>query len=318
MGRETKLLLGLLGLLAGLFVGVLSLKLLVPRPPAGAGPDVHGQNPFAVRQQVVPPPARGPTAADFAAAPPLIVASGAPFVAEPRTPAPEDPLAEPIVPQPLDQSAAAAPRSLFTRNELAPGASRGSRFAAAADPLAAAPVTSDPSVRPAAGIEPISAVMPPAEPAARFPRDRVFDVDPLPAEEPLPLDPPADAAAAPVPHDRGVAFDDGFDDAQAPDGSTPRATRDRDRELNQEPQGAFPPIVDSHLVAPGDSWWTVAERAYGDGRLYRGLYAWNRTLDPRVTLLPGTRLDIPRRDALANAWPQLMPPAGAPVASPGP
>ncbi|NBX30334.1 hypothetical protein EBR04_07830 [bacterium] len=39
MGRETKILLGLLGLLAGVFVGVLSMKLFVPRPPDGAGPD---------------------------------------------------------------------------------------------------------------------------------------------------------------------------------------------------------------------------------------------------------------------------------------
>ena len=41
MGRETKLLLGLLATLAGVFMGVLSMKLLVRRPPPGAGPDVH-------------------------------------------------------------------------------------------------------------------------------------------------------------------------------------------------------------------------------------------------------------------------------------
>jgi hypothetical protein len=73
MGRETRILLGLLGLLAGLFVGVLSLKLLVPRPPAGAGPDVHGDVAFPVRQALVPPPAPATRAWDFTAAPPLVV-----------------------------------------------------------------------------------------------------------------------------------------------------------------------------------------------------------------------------------------------------
>ena len=43
------------------------------------------------------------------------------------------------------------------------------------------------------------------------------------------------------------------------------------------------------------------------GRLYRALYAWNRTLDPRVALLPGTRLDIPPVERLTAAWPGLVP-----------
>jgi 5'-nucleotidase len=67
------------------------------------------------------------------------------------------------------------------------------------------------------------------------------------------------------------------------------------------------PVEGSHLVVNGDSWWTLAERAYGDGRLYRALYAWNRTLDPRVALLPGTRLDIPPVERLTAAWPGLVP-----------
>ena len=41
MGRETKILLTLLGTLSSGFVGVLGSKLFVPRPPDGAGPDVH-------------------------------------------------------------------------------------------------------------------------------------------------------------------------------------------------------------------------------------------------------------------------------------
>ena len=55
MGRESKFLLSLLGLLAGIFVTALALRLLIPRPPEGAGPDIHTVtfNPFA---ETVPPP----------------------------------------------------------------------------------------------------------------------------------------------------------------------------------------------------------------------------------------------------------------------
>jgi nucleoid-associated protein YgaU len=61
------------------------------------------------------------------------------------------------------------------------------------------------------------------------------------------------------------------------------------------------------VVRPGDTWWSIAERAYGDGRLYRALFAWNRTVDPRITLAPGTPLEIPPLPELAAAWPHLLP-----------
>ncbi|MFM8986174.1 MAG: hypothetical protein ACKONH_08980 [Planctomycetia bacterium] len=74
MGRETKILLGFLGLLAGVFVGVLSMKLLVPRPPAGAGPDVHADLVADEPHELVEPPARTMPTSAFAAAPPLVPA----------------------------------------------------------------------------------------------------------------------------------------------------------------------------------------------------------------------------------------------------
>ena len=67
------------------------------------------------------------------------------------------------------------------------------------------------------------------------------------------------------------------------------------------------PIAGSYVTAPGDTWWSIAERAYGDGRLYRALFSWNRRLDPRVSTTPGTRLEIPPQPKLAAAWPKLMP-----------
>ena len=56
MGRETKILLALLGLLVGVFMGVVALKLFVPRPPEGAGPDVHGNLAELETQPLVEPP----------------------------------------------------------------------------------------------------------------------------------------------------------------------------------------------------------------------------------------------------------------------
>ena len=31
---------------------------------------------------------------------------------------------------------------------------------------------------------------------------------------------------------------------------------------------------ETYVTQPGDSWWSLAERAYGDGRLYRAIFAW--------------------------------------------
>ena len=60
-------------------------------------------------------------------------------------------------------------------------------------------------------------------------------------------------------------------------------------------------------VQEGDSWWQLAESAYGDGRYYRSLFAWNKTLQPRVSLSPGTTLEIPQMNQLQLAWPRLIP-----------
>jgi nucleoid-associated protein YgaU len=82
-----------------------------------------------------------------------------------------------------------------------------------------------------------------------------------------------------------------------------------------EPPAELPPSAravisagTSYTVQADDSWWSLAERAYGDGRLYRALFAWNRVLDPRVALAPGTPLEIPPLPKLEAAWPRLMPP----------
>jgi len=247
MGRETKILLGMLGLLAGVFVGVLSMKLFVPRPPDGAGPDIHTADEFVETQQVVEPPVLAPRAWDFAAAPPLVSdAAATPSSPVPAEPVPAEPLpaTDPFVQRP---TAFERPRPLDS-----PQAERASPQA---EPdLPAATVADDLLPPPAQAIasEP---------PPARFPVRQAAAIDL--AEPPAELPPSARAVIS---------------------------------------------AGTSYTVQADDSWWSLAERAYGDGRLYRALFAWNRVLDPRVALAPGTPLEIPPLPKLEAAWPRLMPP----------
>ena len=206
MGRETKLLLGLLATLLGVFVGVLSMKLLVPRPPAGAGPDIQ---------------------ADIAATEPHDLVEPPRFTAD----------------------AAAVP--------------------------AKAPAVNDRPDRSRFGG---SSSRDPASPAA----------DPFVAR--ASFDEPVAATPAPPRY-------------QATDSLTTPPT-------SNAPQSAFEPAPQpgfAYVARPGDSWWSLAEKVYGDGRLYRAVFAWNRALDPRVSLVAGTSIELPPRDRLEAAWPALMP-----------
>lgn len=240
MGRETKILLGFLGLLAGVFMGVLSVKLLVPRPPTGAGPDIQAGAAFADSNELVEPPARSALPWDFTTAPPLVAA-----------PAPVE------RPEETSPEALAAPAERFAAPPSRFGGARDGGFAPAdagwrlerREPEVVAPSPGGAAVVPAAAWQ---------EPAG------------------------ADAA---VLQPESTPF-------PAPS-SAPAAIR------------AVP--VGGYVVRPGDSWWSVAEAAYGDGRLYRALFAWNKALTPRVSLEPGTMLEIPSADRLAAAWPRLLP-----------
>ena len=212
MGRETKLLLGFLATLLGVFLGGLSMKLLVPRPPAGTGPDIHADVAATEPQELVEPPR-------FDEPPPS-----------------REPLADTVV-EPPPQAPPAARRfeptavardPFVTRSSFTPDAPQ------AADPTSAPP-----------------------EPTTAFGASRLDETSGRPARM---------AASGP------------------------------------------PPVAGSAYVArEGDSWWSLAESVYGDGRLYRALFAWNRTVDPRVSLVPGTSLELPPLQRLQTAWPALMP-----------
>jgi hypothetical protein len=246
MGRETKYLLALLGLLAGVFCGVVSLKLFVPRPPVGVGPDVHGDLATTAAQALVEPPELSPppALADFReTAPPPLAADTAEFT-EPESPPPS------------------------------------SRFGGAAAPR-------DPFVVVASSEEPELPVAPPVEPAAAAEPQQPAELLPPPAFERPAAGPPA----VPEPESSTAA----------PAALTPPAFQ----------PGLPPPapatLGEAYVARAGDSWWSLAERAYGDGRLYRALFAWNRMIDPRVSLAPGTRLEIPPAATLGATWPGLLP-----------
>ena len=271
MGRETKLLLGFLGLLAGAFVGVLSVKLFVPRPPAGTGPDINADVACAESHALVEPPAPAPRAWDFAAAPPLVPPAATP---------PQDPFATRAAPPAADPQEAPTSRYADRSAGRFGGPPRATPAAAALEPPRGGEVTR-------------VAWDTPDLPAATAEVPRGASLDAAPPADPRPAEPPAFSP-------RPLGTEPAAVPAVALTSATPAASA---------PAAAAADDASGYVVRPGDSWWAVAAAAYGDGRLYRALFAWNRRLDPRVALAPGTRLEIPPRPRLAAAWPDLVPPA---------
>ena len=276
MGRETKILLALLGTLSSGFVGVLGSKLFVPRPPDGAGPDVHLPAHDHADGPIVEPPSFDRLGRSI-------------FSATDAT----------------DATDAEGDRTANTLDSDAPAASL-----AAADDAGSGllePPTfwqTDPPVEPDglaagegddAGGDPLTT----DEAGSGLPEAGGFPA----ADEDL-LPPPAVAV------DSGEVVASGFE-------SAPGAV------LAVDPPGRFTPpsnampiSAGSHLVTDGDTWWSIAERAYGDGRLYKPLFAWNRALDPRVSLAPGTRLEVPPINSLVTAHAGLLPKDLAGMAGP--
>ncbi len=58
----------------------------------------------------------------------------------------------------------------------------------------------------------------------------------------------------------------------------------------------------------GDSFWLIAQRVYGDGRLFNALYEFNRNQVKTFNDVPvGTRISTPSIAELQQKWPQLCP-----------
>jgi nucleoid-associated protein YgaU len=264
--------LALLGLLAGVFVAALSLRLFVPRPPRGTGPDIHMTSSTA-GTAIVPPPDLSPSPAAAApwAAPPDD-ATPAPS----RFAAPEEPSPSPWASPTESEQPTSAPLTVLPSDE-AP--------ALAAIPSEAFPSTADETDRPLATASAATLV------SNQVPAIPQTTATPWQQQPGSAFGIAVESPAAEIAVGRG----------DAPAFSPPSAT--------SLPTPTIPPITlnQPYRVTEGDSWWDIAERAYGDGRLYRSLFAWNRALDPRVSLAAGTVLEIPPADRLELAWPHLMP-----------
>lgn len=295
MNREKQILLGFLGLLCGGFVAILGAKLFIPRPPAGAGPDIDAPSRIAEPQLVVEPPAldapddRPHPAAAPSDAPraPDRYASRSAFATRDEQVAPAAFLDDPTGDAQMESAPPASPPS--RPSPPAPSSPDSPPPPPPTDPVAivdddsnpapdsdrgapSTPAALAPPVRPGDDLLPPAGFAPPGAPAAAASRS---DAAPRVAPAPSPL-------ASPL---------------RAPPVAAPRAT-----------SAAAPAALrDAHVTAPGDSWWAIAERAYGDGRYYKALYAWNRQVDPGVSLVPGTRLEIPPVGRLEGAWPRLVP-----------
>lgn len=74
------------------------------------------------------------------------------------------------------------------------------------------------------------------------------------------------------------------------------------------------PVIESDEQATsivsqdGDSFWLIAQRVYGDGRLFNALYEFNRNQVESFNEIPvGTRISTPRLSELRQKCPQLCP-----------
>lgn len=63
-----------------------------------------------------------------------------------------------------------------------------------------------------------------------------------------------------------------------------------------------------YVTKPGDTFWSVADAVYRDGRYFKALYKYNQESVPDYNNLnPGTRLAIPSEEILASGFPDDCP-----------
>ena len=273
MGRESKFLLSLLGLLAGIFVTALALRLLIPRPPEGTGPDIHTItfNPFS---ETVSPPDLTPRPENNSPQQETIVSD----VEQKQQQFPNiEASFEPSYVQTQTNELPLPAIKLDTPPTLEPVNKTLSPDVQAPDvqaPDVQAPDVQAPDAKKFPNVEHQNAAPWQTEEAIQpFPEASTKSVDSVNSQ--LPLQPPPIANSLPQ-----------------------RSTTKPIKKLS-------PGML--YDVQEGDSWWQLAESAYGDGRYYRSLFAWNKTLQPRVSLSPGTTLEIPQMNQLQLAWPRLIP-----------
>ena len=81
-----------------------------------------------------------------------------------------------------------------------------------------------------------------------------------------------------------------------------------DQQHDHQTQYAATVPTDQYETKPGDSFWSIAQQAYGDGRYFRALFQHNRlTVDAFENISVGTQLKIPTLKTLQTAYTELCP-----------
>ncbi len=114
--------------------------------------------------------------------------------------------------------------------------------------------------------------------------------------------PPATAPAASRPRAPRAATAEAEGTAE-PGWTDPAAAR----RAPTDSAGELPP-GEAYVVGPQETFWTIAQKAYGNGGYFKALYEHNRQQHPRADQLrPGDELALPPVETLEQLYPDLIP-----------
>jgi len=78
---------------------------------------------------------------------------------------------------------------------------------------------------------------------------------------------------------------------------------------------AAPPVDGKYRVAPGDNFWTISQKVYGNGSYFKALEEHNRERFPYSDRLPvGQEVRVPPARELEEQYPDLCPRSRTPAA----
>ena len=154
-------------------------------------------------------------------------------------------------------------------------------------------------VSPAPPPLPEHAFAPPGEPADEGVMRASFLPNPSPATRPSA---PASSVAAPAAEDGSGSNLTGASEP-APPPAYPRTGQPLLDVGTFETGGR----QEQYIIQPGDSFWTISQRAYGTARYFQALFEHNRRTCPHPDRLPaGARVEVPPREVLERSYPDLL------------
>ena len=65
--------------------------------------------------------------------------------------------------------------------------------------------------------------------------------------------------------------------------------------------------LQTYKTQAGDTYWSVSEKAYQDGRYFRALFRYNQSMHADYELVPGLELITPAKGVLEELWPEECP-----------